>query len=341
MNIRRLQMVTLCSLCLTMGVCASVSEPNAQNNAELLKQFETFLKNKDSSETPEKAHKEIVKDKNFQLIEKFRDDLRKIFDSRGEILAKRPADFKLAIGYIERSLGQQQDKENFDPLRNSVSKISDQYDKIMPKIQGLLILLRCLDVIASNTCGIIEPLQQRDSTKPLTQHDAEFLWNNFEPAVKYSPDELINLTKLLFIDASKSKFEGKPNIPSYYFFHLMSNIFERLKEFSETLGQASFFRAFEDASHSIEGVLSNLDHVAKSDQTAKNILPFLEESRKSNFALRDFVKKREKEWKEYITTLLTTAGEVLNTIKGVMAAEKDQAIFNYVDQKSEDKSDQK
>ena len=184
--------------------------------------------------------------------------------------------------------------------------------------------------MSSNTIGIIKELTQKDSTKPITQGDAEELFNKLEPMVRYLPENTQNILKMIFIEASKTKFEERPNIPSYYTFHLMKNILDNIEKICKNLNQATFLRSFENATYAMQKLLTDLDASAKSDQTAKNVAPFFESAKKTVMSQMDFIQKREKEWKEYISAVTTVLEQVKKALNEAVETKKDQTIFNSV-----------
>ncbi len=306
-----------------------------QKNSELLQQFETFLKAKaKEKDKPEIPAPKSIKDKNFEIIEKSTDNIKKIFESRADVLSKRPSDYRLAMDCISKSISERQNmfqnKETIEGTKTAILEICNQYEEIIPYMQNLIILLRCIDIMSSNTIGIIKELTQKDSTKPITQSDAEELFNKLEPMVRYLPENTQSMLKMIFIEASKTKFEERPNIPSYYTFHLMKNILDNIEKICKNLNQATFLRSFENATYAMQKLLTDLDASAKSDQTAKNVAPFFESAKKTVMSQMDFIQKREKEWKEYISAVTTVLEQVKKALNEAVETKKDQTIFNSV-----------
>ena len=325
-----LRFVVICCLSCLFNV---FGKDVTQKNFELLQQFETFLKTKGKNKSEMPSHK-TVKDKNFEIIEKSIDNIKKIFESNPDILSKRPSDYRLAMDCISKSIYERQnmfqDKEIIEGAKTAVLETCNQYEEIIPHIQNLIILLRCVDTISSNTIRIVKELTQKDSTKPITQSDAEELFNKLAPMVRYLPENTQNMLKMIFIEASKTKFEERPNIPSYYMFHLMKNILDNIEKIFKNLNQTTFLRSFENATYTMQKLLTDLDLSAKSDQTAKNVASFFESAKKTVMSQMDFIQKREKEWKEYISAVTMLLEQVKKALNEAVETKKDQTIFDNV-----------
>ena len=146
--------------------------------------------------------------------------------------------------------------------------------------------------------------------------------------VKYLHKNTQEMVKSAFIDAVKTRFEDKPNIPSYYFFHLMQNILERFEKTSNDMNPSAFNRKFENAVYSMQKLLDDLDNLTKSDQVAKNVVPLLSCAKRTQLFQRDFIQKKWKEWKEYLAALETVTKQVKEVLKRQLEMEKDQSIFD-------------
>ena len=320
--------------------CASLAFSQSSKKAEAseeYKQFQEFMKFKeqaDGEKAQDSKDEKVFDRKNFSIIESVRNSLREELENRRDVLSGRPADFKMAIDMISKAVPERKamfhESNSVESAEKAIKAINDAYDEILPKIQELVIFLRCFDMISDNVSGIIETLQELDNIKILTQKDAENLWNKIEPALRYSSEPLQLAVKNIFIDAAKSNFEDKPNIPSYYAFHLMSNILSNLKEKHEKLNQAAFLRSFENAIYPLQKLISDFDVAIKSDQTPKNTITFFENAKKTTMSQLDFLQKRSKEWKEYISSLETLINRTCDIVSDCLKSEKDQSIFDHV-----------
>ena len=151
-------------ICFFVGLTALCGKDFEHDNSELLRQFESFLKNKkhntDNNSTPAKK----IMDKNFEFIDAFKDKVNKIFETHPEALTKRPEDFRLAIDCIAKSVSERknllQDKNIAEATEKSILEITKQYEEIIAHIQNVIILLRCVDMVISNENNIIGVLKQ-------------------------------------------------------------------------------------------------------------------------------------------------------------------------------------
>lgn len=340
MKLSHLRDLALCCICfvfVAFSVSAQANKGSKADNEEMravYEGFQTLMKQvtkKDGADEKSKA----VRDKNFALVAKAKDSLQQIFDSRREVLSRRPADLTGALKIISEGLSTHkkmfEKKGTVDATVATTGESSSLYAEILPKTQTILILLRCLDIVTSNSSEIISLLQSSNNATPVDQNTVEAIWNRFEPAVRYSPDDVQNLAKMLFIEPTKSKFEDKPNIPSYYIFHLFHDIVEKLQTAVNELNQAAFLRALEDVARGMQNLATDLDHTAKSDQTAKNTREFYVSARdRINFYI-DFIQKRKKEWSEYFSTLIAIEKQAIKAIKECLEIKKDQSIFDQVE----------
>ena len=318
-------------ICFFVGLTTLDGKDFEKGNFELLQQFETFLKNRKQNNDTNSTPKKKTIDKNFELIDNFKDKINKILESHPDILTKRPEDFKLAIDCLAKSISERknllQDKDIAEATEKSISEIAKQYEEIIANIQGIIILLRCTDLIL-NEGNIMGLLKQHNNAGPLTSNDATNLLNKLAPMTKYLPDTAKSMITSIFIDASKTKFEERPNIPSYYTFQLLKNIYDALKKIENNMNKTTFNRSFENAIFSMKKLLSDLENLTKSDQIAKNIIPFYEGAKKNLILQMDFIQKREKEWKEYLATLELISKQIKGAIKEIIEAKKDQTIFD-------------
>lgn len=310
-------------------------------NSEMLKQFARFLEQSEQIDTKTQKTAPRIRDKNFGIIDGGSDELRKIFDSHPEVLIQHPDDFKLVIACISNSIFERkaifqdvmfQPSEIVDKAVTALSGILGEYTDIIPQIRALVMLLRCTDVISGTNPSIIDALRNKDNTVPLISSDAEEVYSKIKPMIKYSPERMQAMMKSLFFDAVKTRFEDKPNIPSYYIFHLMNNILEKLEKTEKDMKKPTFNRSFENAIYTMQKLLGDMDNFAKSDQVAKNMVPFLDGARKTMISQVDLIQKIAKGWQEYLMTLEVVTRQVKNTLKRIIETEKDQSIFDNVDE---------
>lgn len=318
------------------------SRPQIENqNSEMVKQFAEFLEARTQTGTKGAEVKPKVRDKNFDIIDAGRDELRQIFDSYQEILDHCPSDFKLAIDCISNSIFERkiifqnvmfQSSEMVDKAISALSEILNEYNNIFPQIYNTVILLRCANIIVEANPGIVENLHNKDSITPLTQNDAEEMYEKIEPMIKYSNEGTKAMIKSIFINAVKNRFEEKPNIPSYYAFHLIKNILDMLDKTEKDMKQATFNRSFENAVYSMQKLSDELNNFLKSDQIAKNIMPFMNGAKKTLTSQIDFIQKKAREWREYMATLEIATRQVKDILKQIIEADKDQSIFDNINE---------
>lgn len=308
-----------------------------EKNAEMLAQFAKFLRENDAQNSETTGGIPMIMDKNFSIVDGVRDELRRIFDAYPDILTLHPSKDKSAIECISSSISERkivfqdvmaQSPDVVEKAIISLLEILNGYEDILPHMYDMVVLLRCLDTITGSNSGIIEALKNRHNTIPLISIDAEEIYDKIEPMVKYLHENTKAIVKSAFVDAVKTRFEDKPNIPSYYFFHLMKNILDRLEKTAKDMNQSTFNRRFENAIYSMQKLLDDLDNSAKSDQVAKNVIPLLNGAKRTLLFQRDFVQKKGKEWKEYFATLETVTKQVKEVLKRGIEIEKDQSIFD-------------
>ena len=345
-------------LCLTFGSSAIATEPSEHDlanpdieqqkgdkkqtedkNAEMLEQFAKFLKQNEAKNAEgEEATPRII-DKNFRIIDASRDELRKIFDHYPEILTSRPKEDNSAIECISNSIFERktvfqdvlaQSPDVVEKAIMALIEIVNGYEDITPRIDDTVVLLRCLDSMTWVNSNIMVALKNRNSTIPLMNTDAEEIYSKIAPMIRYSRESTMAMVKSVFTDAVKTKFEDKPNIPSYYVFHLMQNIVDKLDKISKDTKQATFNRNFENAIYSLQKLLDDLTVSMKSDQIAKNVIPLLDGAKRTLLFQKDFIQKKAKEWKEYLATLETVINQVKEVLKKTIEIEKDQSIFEHM-----------
>ena len=308
-----------------------------EKNAEMLKQFAKFLRENETKNTETEEVMPRIMDKNFRIIDGARDELEKIFDHYSEILILCPEEDKSTIECISSSIFERkivfqdvmaQSPDVVERAIIALIEILKGYEETIPHIQDVVVLLRCLDIITGGNSAIMETLKNRNNIIPLMYNDAEEIYDKIEPMLRYSDEITKVMVKSAFIDATKTRFEDKPNIPSYYVFHLMQNILEKLEKTAKDMNQSTFNRRFENAVYSMQKLLDDLDNSMKSDQVAKNIVPLLNGAKKTLLFQRDFIQKKAKEWKEYLATLETVTKQVKDVLKKAIEVEKDQSIFD-------------
>lgn len=308
-------------------------------NAEMLQQFAKFLRENETqnSETAEVLPKII--DKNFSIIDGVRDELQEIFYAYPDVLTRHPNKDKSAIACISSSIFERkiafQDvmAQSPDVVEKTIIDLGDivkGYEDITSHIYDTIVLLRCLDTITGDDSGIIETLKNMYNTRPLMSIDAEEIYGKIEPMVKYYNENTKAMVKSAFVDAVKTRFEDKPNIPSYYFFHLMQTILERLERTGKDMNGPTFNRRFENAIYSMQKLLNDLDNSTKSDQVARNVTPLLNGAKRTLLFQKDFIQKKAKEWKEYLATLEILTKQVKEVLKRGIEIEKDQSIFDHM-----------
>lgn len=322
-------------ICYNLAIGNSDTEKPDLSNTEILKQFEIFLNNKKQDKTTKAEPAKQVKDKNFELIEQLQDDLQKIFNTSWDTLAKKPTDISIELKCIldfirgHKDIGQT--KEAMESIEKAISEFLEQFQDITNKIQVCLALLRTLDLTTDKTFGIIDILKKMDNAKPIATNAAESISNNVGPMLRYYPETLQNRIRTMFTGASKTNFDNRPNVPSYYLIHLFSIISEQLQKLQVGKAPALFCRIFEETVYQMQKLIEDIGREAKSDQSAPNVIPFLENEKKTVTLLLDSVKKTSKEWKEYISTISTVDKDVRERITEFIKVEKDQSIFEYVD----------
>ena len=191
--------------------------------------------------------------------------------------------------------------------------------------------MKCIDIIIDDNIGIIPFLKRCNHKNPVEKNVATSIINTLEPMRKFLPESSQNMITSIFLEASKSKFEDRQNIPSYYCFHVLSNILCYMEKTYKNINASAFYRSFENSNYSLQKLLIEFDSIANSDETAQNILPLIEDAKKSLMMQMDFLKKCLREWKEYIQNIENLYKQIKDVIKKTLEADKDQSIFDEVD----------
>ena len=323
--------VVCCCLFCSAIYCKDFSE----ENKEILQQFEIFLKEKEKQhETDLTAEKKIV-DRNFLLIDNFQEQTRKLLENRREVLLQNPEDFRLALDCIANSIREKknlcQEKQLIESAIRPILEIKDLYERIITHINDIIIMIKCIDIIIDDNIGIIAFLKRCNHKNPVEKNVVNSILNTIEPMRKFLPENSQNMITSIFLEASKSKYEDRQNIPSYYCFHVLSNILNCMEKIYKNINATAFYRSFENANYSAQKLLTDLNNIATSDETARNILPLIDDAKKNLMSQMDFLKKRSREWKEYIQNIENIYKQVKSAIKKIIEEDKDQSIFDDVE----------
>ena len=328
----------LCSILVLFFVALTSHAKNnpeiqlSSSSSEILKQFEKFLSNKESSEKPIQQKKY---DKNFDIIDKGVDSFEKNFSQHRELLGKIPDDLS-SIECISKSISERkilfntsifQDTSSVDSVISSLNDIKKQHEKIYKYLEQLKVLLQCIDTIMCNNSVVISFLKQQDNTKSLLQNDIDKIFAFVAPIMNYSSDELQIFIKSLFYDSLKTNFENQQNIPSFYLFNLLKHTLDKLQNVMSSVTSMQFNRSFENAIYSMQKLCDDINSISKSDQIAQNILPFLSIAKKTISFQMSYIQKKSNELKDYLATIDFLGQQLKKTIEKFLATEKDLSVF--------------
>ena len=323
--------VVCCCLCCQV----LYSKDSADENKEILKKFEIFLKEHEKKSKTDLVEDEKIEDPNFLIVSDFQEQVRKVLENRREILMRNPEDFRLALDCIINSIREKKnickEKSLIESAVKAISEIKNLYEQIITHINDIIIIMKCIDIIIDDNIGIIPFLKRCNHKNPVEKNVATSIINTLEPMRKFLPESSQNMITSIFLEASKSKFEDRQNIPSYYCFHVLSNILYYMEKIYKNINVSAFYRSFENSNYSLQKLLIEFDSIANSDETARNILPLIEDAKKSLMPHMDFLKKCSREWKEYIQNIENVYKQIKDVIKKTLEADKDQSIFDEID----------
>ena len=239
--------VVWCCLCCQ----ALYSKDFTNGNKEILKKFEIFLQEHENKNKTALVEENKIEDSNFLIVSNFQEQVRKVLENRREILMRNPEDFRLALDCIINSIREKQnickEKSLIENAVKTISEIKDLYEQIITYINDIIIIMKCIDIIIDDNIGIIPFLKRCNHKNPVEKNVATSIINTLEPMRKFLPESSQNMITSIFLEASKSKFEDRQNIPSYYCFHVLSNILCYMEKTYKSINASAFYRSFENS----------------------------------------------------------------------------------------------
>ena len=337
-------MLILCCLTLISGALADNSGNNEsiKNEISELRTIisklspEAMLSPENKSEKPEKK----INDDNFKIISEMKDKLQEVLDNNRETLSQRPnaeieslSDIvKIFISGYEKFVS---DKTIVESISESIDKLSESYIKFYSDVRDVITLFKIIDILTSRKTGLIDKIKDMDNAKPISQSDViKILESSFELIKRYSTDSVQKLVNDAIATTSKSSFEDKPNIPSYFIFNILDCFTKMLSMKYESLimNQKPFAREFESLTYNIEKLIEDLAFIEKSDKTAPNTVGFFINLRNSVSDGLLELKKISKSWNAYFGDVNSLNDQLAKIIKSKLFSEKDLKIFDYLSQ---------
>lgn len=322
------------------AIANSSHEESLKNEISELKSMISKLSPppKIKTETKKDKVEQKIRDGNFSIIFEMRDKLQEIFDNNHETLSQRPnAEMVPLLDLIKSFTTEYEDfvseKAVVEGISDSINQLSKSYIKFYTDILNVITLFKITDILTSSQIGIIDKIETMDHAKPISQAEAiEILEPSLDPIKRYSSDAVRKLVNDIIAISSKSSFEDKPNIPSYFLFNTLNCASKMLSTKYESLilSQKPFSREFESLIYAFEKLVEELAYLEKADKTAPNTIAFFAGFKKSISDSLSELKKISKSWDSYFEAIKSLNNQLTKIIESALSSKKDLKILDYL-----------
>lgn len=311
----------------------------SENEATLLRSI--LEKSEQSQEkTTKEPEKTSVKDSNFKIIMKVRDEVTECLKSRHEVLTQKPDWPQKTLHTILNCLCSHEYYEDvinnaalFDNIEKSMLDVDKSYSKFFEKMKSMIDIFRMVDYLTKADRKFFETFQNLNNSEIQPENRiTEELNNLLSPLIQYAAEPTKDLIHNFIVKSTKTKFDNKPKIPSYVIFGILECVKNVLADQSEsfTTIKKQFARDIEAVIDNVNALIKEVKELQKSNKIAQNTVIYLKCFAECLSKINKLNQDAKNNFHEYGEKISTLSSELNKVITSCLDTPKDQKIFDSV-----------